>query len=418
MNIKVSYLSNGLTIASDPMNALETASVGVWVSAGARNESLELNGISHLLEHMAFKGTDTRSARDIAQEVETVGGYLNAYTTREQTAYFSRVLKDDIPLSIDILSDILQNSVFDNDELSREKSVIFQEIGDANDTPDDVVFDRFQEIAFPNQPLGRNILGSTSSVGQFDRNQIIDYMNNYYLAPNMVLVGAGSVDHQILCDLAEKYFSDLDSSKNNSREPAVYVGGETVEDRDLDQVHLVLGFPSFSYLDPDYYAGQVLSTVLGGGMSSRLFQEVREKRALAYSIFSFTHPFEDSGLFGVYAGTSPSQVDELIEVIAKEIKKISNEINEEEISRARAQHKSGLLMGLESSSARCELLARQLQIHGRPISPFELGQKIDSVDVDSIIRAANRIISSVPSLSLVGPVKQSNVSGKLSGFFQ
>ena len=418
MNIKVSYLSNGLTIASDPMNALETASVGVWVSAGARNESLELNGISHLLEHMAFKGTDTRSARDIAQEVETVGGYLNAYTTREQTAYFSRVLKDDIPLSIDILSDILQNSVFDNDELSREKSVIFQEIGDANDTPDDVVFDRFQEIAFPNQPLGRNILGSTSSVGQFDRNQIIDYMNNYYLAPNMVLVGAGSVDHQILCDLAEKYFSDLDSSKNNSREPAVYVGGETVEDRDLDQVHLVLGFPSFSYLDPDYYAGQVLSTVLGGGMSSRLFQEVREKRALAYSIFSFTHPFEDSGLFGVYAGTSPSQVDELIEIIAKEIKKISNEINEEEISRARAQHKSGLLMGLESSSARCELLARQLQIHGRPISPFELGQKIDSVDVDSIIRAANRIISSVPSLSLVGPVKQSNVSGKLSGFFQ
>ena len=269
MNIKVSYLSNGLTIASDPMNALETASVGVWVSAGARNESLELNGISHLLEHMAFKGTDKRSARDIAQEVETVGGYLNAYTTREQTAYFSRVLRDDIPLSIDILSDILQNSVFDNDELSREKSVIFQEIGDANDTPDDVVFDRFQEVAFPNQPLGRNILGSTSSVGQFDRNQLIDYMNNYYLAPNMVLVGAGSVDHQMLCDLAEKNFSDLDSSKNNLREPAVYVGGETVEDRDLDQVHLVLGFPSFSYLDPDYYAGQVLSTVLGGGMSSR-----------------------------------------------------------------------------------------------------------------------------------------------------
>ncbi len=418
MNIKVSYLSNGLTIASDPMNALETASVGVWVSAGARNESLELNGISHLLEHMAFKGTDKRSARDIAQEVETVGGYLNAYTTREQTAYFSRVLRDDIPLSIDILSDILQNSVFDNDELSREKSVIFQEIGDANDTPDDVVFDRFQEVAFPNQPLGRNILGSTSSVGQFDRNQLIDYMNNYYLAPNMVLVGAGSVDHQMLCDLAEKNFSDLDSSKNNLREPAVYVGGETVEDRDLDQVHLVLGFPSFSYLDPDYYAGQVLSTVLGGGMSSRLFQEVREKRALAYSIFSFTHPFEDSGLFGVYAGTSPSQIDELIEVIAKEIKKISDEINEEEISRARAQHKSGLLMGLESSSARCELLARQLQIHGRPISPSELGQKIDSVDVDSIIRAANRIISSVPSLSLVGPLKKSNFSEKLSGFFQ
>ena len=417
MSVEVSRLPSGLMVATDPMPDFETASVGVWVSAGARYESLDLNGASHLLEHMAFKGTKRRTARSIAEEIEAVGGHLNAYTSREQTAYFARVLKNDVPLAVDLLADILQNSVFEESELAREREVVVQEIGEAHDTPDDVVFDRLQEVAFPDQPLGRTILGTPERVLGFRREQLISYMSEQYLAPRMVVAAAGAVDHDALTALAADAFAGLASEGGSGREPARYAGGEVREARELEQVHVVIGFPSLSFTDSDYYAAQVLSTVLGGGMSSRLFQEVREKRGLAYSIFAFSAAYEDAGLFGVYAGTSLSQVDELVDVVSGELAGVCDGIAEDEAERAKAQHKAGVLMSLESSSARSEQLARQLHIYGRPVPPAEVAERIDAVDAAAISRVAQRIMAAVPSMATVGPAADSGAYGRVAARF-
>lgn len=413
MSVNVSRLSSGLTVATDRIPDSETASVGIWVSAGARYESLDLNGVSHFLEHMAFKGTVRRTARAIAEEIEAVGGHLNAYTSREQTAYFARVLKNDVPLAIDLLADILQSSVFAESELTRERDVVLQEIGEARDTPDDVVFERLQEIAFPNQPMGRAVLGTPERVSAFQREQLIGYMSEHYLAPRMVVAAAGGVDHDVMTALAGNAFSGLPVDEGTGHEPADYAGGESRETRELEQVHLVMGFRSLSFNDPDYYAAQVLSTVLGGGMSSRLFQEVREKRGLAYSISAFSQAYQDVGLFGVYASTGVGQVDELVDVVCDEISGVCNEITELEAERAKTQHKSGVLMSLESTSARCEQLARQIHIYGRPISPTEVADHIDAVDTVAMSRVARRIISSVPSLSTVGPAAESRAYARV-----
>ena len=417
MNVQVTRLPGGLTVATDPMPGFETASVGVWVGAGARNESLDRNGISHLLEHMAFKGTRRRTAQAIAEEIEAVGGHLNAYTSREQTAYYARVLRDDVPLAVDLLADILQHSSFDESELERERAVVVQEIGEAHDTPDDVVFDLLQEVAFPDQPLGRTVLGTPERVSGFRREHLSGYLADHYSASRMVVAAAGAVDHDALCELAGAAFADLAPDSVHDRVPARYGGGEVREERDLEQVHLVLGFPSLAYDDPDYTATQVFSTVLGGGMSSRLFQEVREKRGLAYSIFAFSQSYQDAGLFGIYAGTSPEQVDELVDVAGDQLVAVCDGIGDDEAARARAQHKAAILMSLESSSARSEQLARQLLIYGRPIPPSELAARIDAVDAAALSRVARRITAAVPSLALVGPGPNSGAYGRLAGRF-
>lgn len=404
MTVEVSTLSGGLTVATDRMPDLETTSVGVWVSAGARSEPLQLNGMSHLLEHMAFKGTRRRSARGIAEEIEGAGGHLNAYTSREQTAYFARVLKDDLPLAIDVLSDILQHSVFDETELARERDVVVQEIGEVNDAPDELIFDRLQEAAFPDQALGRAILGTAERVTAFQRDQLMDYRAAHYRAPGMVVSAAGAVDHGALCALAEDAFVDLSGGAGPEWEPARYVGGQSRLVRDLEQVHVMLAFPSVSYTDPDYHAVQVFSTVLGGGMSSRLFQEAREVRGLAYSIYSFAPSFQDAGLFGVYAGSAAERAGEVLDVACDEILSIADGLPEEEVARARSQHKAGLLMSLESSAARCEQLARQIQVYGRPVAPAEIAAHVDAVDADAVARVARRIARpSAPTLVVVGP---------------
>ena len=404
MSAEVTHLESGLTVATDAMPGLETSSVGVWVRAGARYESPERNGVSHLLEHMAFKGTARRSGRAIAEEIETVGGHLNAYTSRENTAYFARVLKDDVPLAMDLLSDILQHSVLDEEELARERAVVVQEIGEVNDTPDDLVFDRLQEVAFPGQPLGRTVLGTPERVSAFGRPELLAYMSEFYLAPRMVVAAAGAVDHSAFVDLARAAFDALGPDAGPGRPPARYEGGESREARDLEQVHVVLGFDSVGYDDPDFYAVQVLSTVLGGGMSSRLFQEIREKRGLAYSIFSFAQSYSDAGVFGVYAGTSDAQADEVLALTAAEIEAVCGGIPAEEAARARAQHKAGILMALESSSSRCEQLGRQMLIYGRPVPPDEIIREIDAVDSPAIARVARRVFASTPSLAAIGPL--------------
>lgn len=404
MSVEISTLENGLRVVTDPRPGFETASVGVWVDVGARYESAELNGIAHMLEHMAFKGTASRSAQDIAEEIEAVGGHLNAYTGREHTAYFARVLRQDVRLGVDILSDILQRSAFDPEELERERTVILQEIGQAEDTPDDIIFDHLQEIAYPDQPLGRAILGTSERVANMPRDSLTGFMQRHYQGSRMVLCSAGGVKHEEMVALASEMFADLPNRPDSPLETATYAGGDFRDSRSLEQVHLTMAFPGLAYDDDDFYVMQVLSTLFGGGMSSRLFQEIRERRGLCYSIFSFASSYVDGGLFGIYAGTGEDELDQLVDVIGDELLKLSLGVTDAEVDRGRAQLKAGTLMSLESSSARAEQLARQLLIFGRPVPLEELVRRIDAVDADAVVRLAGRLSKGRPAVAAMGPI--------------
>jgi predicted Zn-dependent peptidase len=404
MTIQVTELTNGLRIATDQMESVETASIGVWADVGTRNEPAEVNGVSHLLEHMAFKGTERRSARAIAEEIEAVGGHLNAYTAREQTAYYAKILAGDLPLAVDIIADILQYSTFDNEELARERAVVLQEIGQAEDTPDDIVFDYFQTAAFPDQAMGRPVLGQAHIVRDLPREAIRDYMRRHYSPQRLVLSAAGRVDHDRLVELARRAFVDLPRGNDGASEPARYAGGEIRVQRDLEQVHIVLGLPGVGYLDPDYYALGVLSTLFGGGMSSRLFQEIREKRGLVYSIYSFGASFRDGGLFGVYAGTGEKEAAEILPLVIEELRHLPTTVTSDELERAKAQAKAGVLMARESTSNRAEQLASHLLTYGRPMSPEEIIARIEAVDIAHIARVARRLMAGPPTLAALGPL--------------
>src|SRR6202043_1796559 len=310
MTTELATLSNGLRIVTDWIDTVDKASLGLWVDVGTRHEMAHVNGAARFLEHMEFKGTERRSARAIAEEIEAVGGHLNAYTSRESTAYYAKVLKEDMPLALDILSDILLHSSFDPAELERERTVILQEIGQANDTPDDIIFDHFQEQAFPDQAMGRPVLGRPEIIRRVSRDEVMGYLRDHYGAARMVLSAAGNLNHGRILDLADQLLSAMPAERAVSTEPARYVGGERREARDLEQLHLVLGFPGLPLGDPDYYAASVLSTAFGGGMSSRLFQEIRERRGVVYSIHSFAHGYRDGGVFVIYAGTGEEEGSE------------------------------------------------------------------------------------------------------------
>jgi predicted Zn-dependent peptidase len=406
MTAQVSQLANGLRVATDRIQTVDTVSLGIWVDVGTRHEPAAINGAAHFLEHMAFKGTERRSARAIAEEIEAVGGHLNAYTSRESTAYYAKVLKEDVPLALDILADILQHSTFDPEELERERTVILQEIGQANDTPDDIIFDHFQECAYPDQAMGRPVLGKPEIIRELRRDAVVAYLRDHYGARRMVLAAAGNLEHERLVDLAETLLSELPAERSVSTEPARYTGGDRREDRDLEQLHLVLGFPGVTLGDPDYYAASVLSTAFGGGMSSRLFQEIREKRGLVYAIHSFVHGYRDGGLFGIYAGTGEDEAAELVPTLCEEAMKLQDGFTAIELSRAKAQMKAGLLMSLESTSARCEQLAQHLLIYGTPFDPPEVVRRIEAVDDAAIRRVVSRWCSAPPTVAALGPLSR------------
>ncbi len=407
MTVEVTVLDNGLKIVTDVMPHVETVTVGVWADVGSRHETAAQNGLSHMLEHMAFKGTESRTARDIAEVIEDVGGYLNAYTSREHTTYYARLLKDDLPLGLTVLADILQNSVFDQKELERERGVIIQEIGQANDTPDDIVFDYFQEAAFPDQSMGRPILGSVDLVNSYHRDDLADYMSAHYRAEQMVVVASGNFDRQQFIARAEGEFSGLGHARQLSQEKTIYHGGVQMDARDLEQVNLLIGFEGIAFDDPDFYAAQIMSMILGGGMSSRLFQEVREKRGLVYSIYNFMQSYVDGGSFAIHAGTGPAQVSELIPVVAEELYKMSASVSGAEVMRARAQMKAGLMMSLESTTSRMEQLGRQMMIFGRPVPHGEIMEKINQVDEVAVMRYMDRMLTENKlSLAAVGPLEQ------------
>ncbi len=403
MTVQVTSLESGLRVATDTMDSVETVSLGAWVGVGARHESPEVNGVAHFLEHMVFKGTRRRSARDIAEQIEAVGGQINAYTGRENTAFYAKVLAEDSELALDILSDILQHSIFDPGELARERAVILQEIGQAADTPDDIVFDHFQETAYPSQALGRPVLGRSETVSAMDRRCLMDHLSRHYGPEDMVVAAAGRIEHDFFRDTVAKAFDALPSGAKQTPEPAAYRGGDHREVRDLEQVHLILGFEGLGYHDPDYYGSLMLSTLLGGGMSSRLFQEVREERGLAYAIYSFVSAYGDGGLFGVYAGTSEGDTSELLSVVVDEFAKLPSDIGEAELDRARAQLRASVLMSRESSLSRCEHLAQQLLVYGRPLPLEEIVERIEAVDCAGLERVMARLRGAQPSLAVIGP---------------
>jgi predicted Zn-dependent peptidase len=389
----------------------------VWIKSGSRNETTEEHGIAHLLEHMAFKGTKRRSARDIAEEIENVGGELNAATSTETTSYYARVLKDHVPLAVDILADILTESAFDEEELRREKHVILQEIGAANDTPDDVVFDKFSEVAYRGQTIGRPILGTPDTVNSFTPGQIRGYLSRNYTTDRMFVVAAGAVDHQTFVKQVEERFASLPTAPSSPPvlEPARYIGGDVREDRDLMDAQLLIGFEGKAYHMRDFYCSQILANILGGGMSSRLFQEVREHRGLCYSVYAFHWGFSDTGIFGVHAATSGSELPNLLPVVIDELRKSSETIHQQEIDRARAQIRAQLLMGQESPAARAGQIARQMMLYGRPIPNPEMMERLEGITTERLTDLAGRLFfDTVPTLSAVGPIEQLAPIGDIS----
>jgi predicted Zn-dependent peptidase len=403
MSVAVTKLKTGINVVTDAMPHLETASLGVWVNSGSRDERHDEHGISHFLEHMAFKGTRRRTARQIAEEIEAVGGDLNAATSVESTAYFARVLKADVPLAIDVLADILSEPAFARDDLLLEQNVIVQEIGAVADTPDDLIFEYLQATAFPDQPLGRSILGTPVTVRSFDGAKLRDYLGRHYRAPDMVIAAAGAVSHDAVVAEVEKRFGSFDGPAGPVPTPALFGGGAHIEKRKLEQVHIALALPGLAQNDPQLYSLQMFSNVLGGGMSSRLFQEAREKRGLCYSIYCFHAPYSDVGMFGLYAGTDAGDASGLMRLVVDEIVNATANISEAEIARAKAQMKAGLLMALESSGDRIGQLARQMMVWERPIPLEELVERVEAVTVDSA-RAAGRALLArgKPAIAVLG----------------
>jgi predicted Zn-dependent peptidase len=403
MSVEISCLFNGLYVITHNLPHLETVALGIWVKAGSRDEQPEEHGIAHFLEHMAFKGTKRRNARAIAEEIESAGGELNAATGMETTTYFARVLKNDWPLALDILADIYTQSVLDPEELERERDVILQEIAAAHDQADDLVFDLAQSACFGSHPLGRSILGTAERIGAVTRDQILAWRGRNYWASRMVVAAAGNIEHSAFAAETERLFGGLETGSQPQREPPVFVPKSEIAPKPLDQAHLVLSFAAPGYRDPDIYVLQVMSSILGGGMSSRLFQEVREKRGLCYSVFSFGSAYEDGGQIGVYAATSPEHTPALLDLTSDIMLSVARNVTDAEIARAKSQLKSSLVMNLESASARCDQIARQFLAFGMVPSISTLVARIEAVTADQVRELAERLFKSrTPAFSAVG----------------
>jgi predicted Zn-dependent peptidase len=403
---RITTLPSGLRVVTLAMPHVETASLAIVTGAGSRDERPGEHGLAHFLEHMAFKGTRRRSAKGIAEAIEAVGGDINAATSTETTAYTARLLGSDVALGLDVLTDIISESVFDPKEIRREKGVILQEIAAVADTPDDYVYDVFAEVAFAGQQIGLPILGTPKTVRALDAERLRGFLGREYVANRMVVSAAGAVDHDLVVREAEARLAGIPKGADEPRPPARYVGGERRMGRKLEQAHVLLGFAAPSHQDPAFYAAQIFASALGGGMSSRLFQEVREKRGFAYAVYCFVWGYSDTGIFGVYFGAGDKTVGDAMSVTLDCLLAATEDLGEDEVNRARAQLKVSLLTAMESSSARADQMARHLLAYGRLIPAAEIIARVDAITAEDVRAIGRVILSSAPTLTAIGPVRK------------
>ena len=405
MTVQTHTLSNGFRIVTENMPGLKSASIGLWVGVGGRHEASSENGIAHFLEHMAFKGTHKRTALQIAEEIEDVGGYINAYTSREMTAYYARVLSGDVARALDVISDILLDPLFTPDDIDTERHVILQEIGQANDTPDDIIFDWLHEVSYPGQAFGRTILGPEERVSTFNASDLRSFVGRHYGPDRMILSAAGGIDPEAIVKQAEAIFGGLKPVGLIQPDAARFTLGERREIKDLEQAHFALNLQAPGYRDPAVYTAQVWSMALGGGMSSRLFQKIREERGLCYTIHAQSAAYEDTGHMTIYAGTSGDEIAELTRLTVDELKRAADDMSEAEVARAKAQIKAGMLMGLEGPSSRAERNARLLSIWGRIPDLEEAVARIDAVNTAGVRAWGAESLGQPAALAVYGPVE-------------
>lgn len=404
--IQITTLDNGLTIATDKVDSVKTVSVGLWNRAGSRYETAANNGVAHFLEHMVFKGTKKRNALDIAKEIENVGGYLNAYTGNEITAYYARVMQEDAALGLDIISDLLLNPTMPEEELEKERGVILQEIGMYLDDPQSLVGQNAQLTAFGDHPLGWSILGTENLIATMSRDTISEFLNTQYAPNAMVLAASGAVNHDALVQQAQDLLGHLKHKELPKYAPSNYVGGDHRQQKELEQTNVILGFNGVDYHHSDFYTLSVLGVILGDGMSSRLFQEIREKRGLVYSVGAFIDSYADGGMFGIHAGTGPQLMSDLIPVLCDNLISAAGTFTDEEINRAKAQFRAQNVMALEGTFRRADRLAQNIIKYGRPISLEETLAKIEAVDATQLDVLARKVFSTRPTFATVGPLAQ------------
>ncbi len=400
--MKLTTLANGLRVASRPMPGFETVAVGLYADAGSRHEPARVNGIAHLFEHMVFKGAGGRSARELSEAIEDVGGELNACTEREGTSFFATLLAEHLPLGIELLSDMILRPHFDPADLAREKEVVLQELGEARDTPSDIIFDDLWAAAYPDQPLGRSILGDETSIADISVDDLGDWRTNQYRAGSLYLVAAGKVDHAALVRLAEARFGGLPEGAIAPAQAARFGGGIRAAGGRADQAHLATAYAAPAALDPDYYAARLFSDLVGYGASSRLFQAVREERGLAYSVWSALTPYQDGGIFYFYAATARREAAATAALIAEVVAEAVASATQRELDRALAQAKAGLLMSLESSWGQAAYVARQLAVQGRLVEPAEVVRDLESVTLDDLKAAGAKMLAGARASATIG----------------
>ncbi len=416
--VRLTRLPNGLRVVTEAMPELRSVAIGFWAGTGSRDEPDPLAGASHFLEHLLFKGTADRSAQEIAEAVEAVGGEMNAFTTKEYTAYYVRLLDESTDLALDILSDVVWAPAFRHDEVDCERQVILDELRMHEDTPDELVHSLFSEALFPAQPVGREVLGDRDAIVAMTRDEIAGFHHHHYRTGNLVVAAAGNVDHDRIVDgIAARFTGEIGDREPRPAAEIRPAGAVKVLHRPTEQAHLVLGMPALSRSDPDRWALSVLNHVVGGGMSSRLFQEVREKRGLAYSVYSYRSALEDTGSFAVYAGTSPERAPEVLSIIDAELDRLCADrcLAPGELERAKGHFKGQMALGLESSSARMERIGRSEVSSGEVQSVDDMVAAIDAVTPDDVARVIGRVLAAGPRvLAAVGPVDADVLSDRLS----
>ena len=406
-------LHNGIRIVTEKIPYLRSVSIGIWINSGSRDEEDKNSGISHFLEHLAFKGTEKRSARQIAFEMDSIGGQIDAFTSREYTCYSAKVLDEHLPVAIDLLSDILLNSTLKPADIDKERQVILEEFKFVEDNPADYIYDLLYQSVWSSHPLGRSILGNHESIEKIDRNKLVTHLDNHYIPKNIIIAAAGNIDERRLNELLENAFGSLNKNASSSREaPPEIKRNFIVKERELEQVHFCLGTKGLRSADENRFEGYLLNTILGGSMSSRLFQKIREDYGLAYSIHSFISPYADTGLLGIYAGTSAEFFEKVLKMSLEEFKLLMTvKVSADELKKAKEQLKGNLMLSLESSSSRMNQLAKQEMYFERFFSLDEIIDEIEKVTEEKIQRLANRLLdNSFFNLAVLGPVKKEKIS--------